>query len=96
MRRARRDGRPRPPLANARLLGLEVDFLWPDQRLVVEVDGYTFHGHRRGFERDRRRDQQLVAAGYRVIRVTWRQLRDEPIAVIASIAQALRWHPLTG
>ena len=47
------------PLANTRLLGHEVDFMWPDQRLVVEVDGYRFHGHRRGFERDRRRDQQL-------------------------------------
>lgn len=77
------------PLTNTRLLGHEVDFLWPDQRLVVEVDGYQFHGHRRGFERDRRRDQQLVAAGYRVVRVTWIQLRDEPIAVITSIAQAL-------
>ena len=46
-------------------------------------------GTERGFERDRRRDQQLVAAGYRVVRVTWIQLRDGPIAVITSIAQAL-------
>jgi hypothetical protein len=60
-----------------------------DQRLVVEVDGYQFHGHRHSFESDRRRDQQLVAAGYRVIRVTWLQLRDQPVAVVASIAQAL-------
>jgi very-short-patch-repair endonuclease/predicted transcriptional regulator of viral defense system len=77
------------PLVNVPLLGFVVDFLWPDQRLVVEVDGYQFHGHRQRFESDRRRDQQLVAAGYRVIRVTWIQLRDEPIAVITSIAQAL-------
>ncbi len=77
------------PLVNAPLLGFVVDFLWPDQRLVVEVDGYQFHGHRQSFESDRRRDQQLVAAGYRVVRVTWIQLRDEPIAVITSIAQAL-------
>ncbi len=77
------------PLVNVPLLGFVVDFLWPDQRLVVEVDGYQFHGHRQRFESDRRRDQQLVAAGYRVVRVTWIQLRDEPIAVITSIAQAL-------
>jgi very-short-patch-repair endonuclease/predicted transcriptional regulator of viral defense system len=77
------------PLVNVPLLGFVVDFLWPDQRLVVEVDGYQFHGHRQRFESDRRRDQQLVAAGYGVIRVTWIQLRDEPIAVITSIAQAL-------
>jgi very-short-patch-repair endonuclease len=77
------------PLVNVPLLGFVVDFLWPDQRLVVEVDGYRFHGHRQRFESDRRRDQRLVAAGYRVIRVTWVQVRDQPLAVIASIAQAL-------
>ena len=41
------------------------------------------------FERDRKRDQRLVAAGFRVIRVTWRQLVGEPLALIARIAQAL-------
>jgi very-short-patch-repair endonuclease len=56
---------------------------------VLEVDGHTFHGHRTAFERDRKRDQVLVAAGYRVIRVTYKQLLDEPLAVIARLAQAL-------
>lgn len=77
------------PLLNEPLLGHVADFLWPRQRLVVEVDGYGAHRHRAAFESDRKRDQQLVAAGYRVVRVTWRQLRDEPLAVIASLAQAL-------
>jgi very-short-patch-repair endonuclease len=77
------------PLFNEPVLGYVVDALWPKQRLIVEVDGYTYHSHRAAFERDRRRDQQLVAAGYRVIRVTWIQLRDRPIAVITTIAQAL-------
>ncbi len=77
------------PLVNAQLHGFLVDFLWIDASLVVEVDGYEFHGDRAAFERDRRRDQVLTAAGYRVIRVTWRQLRDEPMAVIARLAQAL-------
>jgi very-short-patch-repair endonuclease len=77
------------PLFNAPLLGYVVDVLWPEHRLVVEVDGYRYHGHRGAFERDRRRDQELAAAGYRVIHVTWLQLRDQPIAVITSIAQAL-------
>jgi very-short-patch-repair endonuclease len=36
----------------------------------VEVDGYGVHGHRAAFERDRRRDQVLAAAGYTVLRVT--------------------------
>jgi very-short-patch-repair endonuclease len=77
------------PLVNAELHGFLVDFLWPDERLIVEVDGYEFHRDRAAFERDRRRDQILTAAGYRVIRVTWRQLRDEPVAVVARLAQAL-------
>ena len=81
-------GLPRPRF-NEPLLGYVVDALWPAHRLVVEVDGYAYHRHRKAFESDRRRDQELVAAGYRVIRVTWLQLRDRPILVITSIAQAL-------
>ena len=63
--------------------------LWREQRLIVEFDGYATHGTRRSFEEDRRRDQQLVAKGWRVVRITWRQLNDEPIAVVARLATAL-------
>ncbi|MDX6675613.1 MAG: hypothetical protein QOH11_3031 [Solirubrobacteraceae bacterium] len=84
-----RAARLAPSAVNARVGRYEVDFLWRAQRLVVEVDGYAYHGTRAGFERDRARDAELQAAGYRVIRVTWRQLVDAPEAVIARIAQAL-------
>jgi very-short-patch-repair endonuclease len=77
------------PLFNQPLLGYVADVLWPDQRLVVEFDGYQFHGHRLAFERDRRRDATLVAAGYRVIRLTWNQLTKEPFAVVALLSRAL-------
>ncbi len=77
------------PRYNARLEGYTVDALWPAQRLVVEIDGFAFHGHRGAFERDRRRDQTLAAAGYTVVRATWRQLTTEPAAVVARLAQAL-------
>jgi very-short-patch-repair endonuclease len=77
------------PETNTYLHGLEVDFLWPRQRLVVEVDGFAFHSDRAAFERDRARDAALVAAGFRVIRVTWRQLVDQPLLVVARIAGAL-------
>jgi very-short-patch-repair endonuclease len=77
------------PVANVKLNGYEVDFLWPASKLVVEVDGHRFHSHRAAFERDRMRDQVLVASGHRVIRVTWRQLSDEPLALAARMAQAL-------
>ncbi len=84
-----RDARLPAPRVNARVHGFEVDFLWADQRLIVEVDGFAFHGGRDAFERDRDRDAALVAAGYRVIRVTWRKLVDEPLVVVARIARAL-------
>lgn len=56
---------------------------------MVEVDGYGTHGHRAAFEADRWRDQHLAAEGYVVLRVTERQLRDEPLALVARLAQAL-------
>ena len=52
----------------------EVDFLWRSARLVVELDGYSSHRTRHAFEEDRERDRQLQLAGFRVIRITWRQL----------------------
>lgn len=77
------------PEVNAKVAGFEVDFLWRDARLVVEIDGYRFHSQRTDFERDRRRDAELAARGFRVIRITWRQLVDEPAATLARVAQAL-------
>jgi very-short-patch-repair endonuclease len=63
---------------------------WPSHALVVEFDGWQAHGHRHAFESNRKRDQVMVAHGIRVLRVTDRHLEDEPIAVVARIAQALR------
>jgi very-short-patch-repair endonuclease len=77
------------PQTNRKIAGFQADFVWPDQRLIVEVDGFQFHGHRRAFERDRKRDAAHVLAGYRVIRITWRRLTEEPIAVAVTIARAL-------
>jgi very-short-patch-repair endonuclease len=77
------------PRANVPLLGYVADFVWSEHKLVVEVDGYLFHSDRASFERDRRRDQVFAAAGYTVIRVTWAQLWNEPLAVIARVAQAI-------
>lgn len=78
------------PEVNAQLLGrYEVDFVWRDRRLVVEIDGFAYHGSRAAFERDRVRDADLVAAGFRVIRITWRQLLAAPASVVARVAAAL-------
>ena len=84
----RNAGLPRPR-TNVVVAGKRVDAWWPDHNLVVEFDGYDFHGHRLAFEADRATDQRLVAAGYRVMRITWRQLTEQPLRVAANLAAAL-------
>ena len=77
------------PEVNARIGGYEVDFLWREQRLVVEVDGFAYHSSREAFERDRRKDADLQALGLRTSRITYRQIAYEPHATIALLATAL-------
>jgi very-short-patch-repair endonuclease len=78
-----------PPRTNQPLHGYEVDFLWPEQKVVLEFDGHAFHAARPKRERDSRRDQELILRGYVVLRVTWHQLTREPEALIARIATVL-------
>ena len=62
------------PLTNVPVHGYKVDVFWPSHGLVLEFDGWGAHGHRLAFESNRKRDQVLLAAGIRVLRVTDRQL----------------------
>lgn len=82
------------PETNARLRAggrtFEVDFLWRSQRVVVETDGGRFHDNPLAQQRDATRNQLLARAGYRVPRLGWDQLRDEPEQTIAEIARFLR------
>ncbi len=68
----------------------EIDLFWEEQRLAIETDGEETHDTRVAFQRDRKRDQILTAAGYRTSRVTWEQVRDEPNAVVNRIARMLK------
>ena len=77
------------PRTNVLIEGYTADFLWAEERLIVEVDGYDFHSSRAAFERDHRRDIVHKNAGYEVLRFTARQLEDEPLYVAAVIARAL-------
>jgi len=85
------------PLVNAGLFAggrwYEADSLWREQRLVVELDGRAVHATRSAFERDRARDRALQVAGWRVVRVTWRQLDSEPEAVVADLRRLLARGP---
>ncbi len=73
------------PRVNVRVAGLEVDFYWPQRNLVVEVDGYRYHGTPRAFERDRARDAMLAAEGVRVLRFSHRQLTGRPDEVVRAL-----------
>jgi very-short-patch-repair endonuclease len=77
------------PLTNVRVHGYLVDCYWPSHGVVVEVQGYKFHSGRFAFERDTRKAAKLTAAGLTVSYVTWRQMENEPYAVIARVAQVL-------
>jgi hypothetical protein len=76
---------PRPH-CNTWVEGLEVDFLFSDQRVIVETDSWRHHHTREAFERDRHRDAVHTSAGYRTLRFTYRQLTSAP----RTIAEALR------
>jgi len=81
-------GLPRPK-ANAVVHGYEVDFYWPERRLVVEIDGYRYHGHRSAFEHDHARRADLASKGIDVMPFTWRQISETREIVLAQTAAAL-------
>jgi very-short-patch-repair endonuclease/predicted transcriptional regulator of viral defense system len=78
------------PATNVRRFGYLLDVYWEAEGLIVEFDGWGAHGHRHAFKTDRKRDQVLLAHGLRVLRVTDRQLMNEPMAVPVRIGQALQ------
>ena len=81
------------PETNVFIEGELVDFAWRQHKLIVEVDGWTFHKTKRSFEDDRRRDAKLVLAGWRVVRFTYDQVRYEPQAVARTLTTLLRAAP---
>ena len=65
------------------------DFAWPRHRLVVEFDGFATHGHKQAFTPDRKRGGDITVKNWSVMHVTWDELIDEPLSVVARIAGAL-------
>jgi hypothetical protein len=78
------------PATNVSVLDHEADCLWPAAKLIAELDGWEFHGHRAAFERDRARDPKLMLAGYRTIRVTHLRLDREASQLASEILGLLR------
>jgi very-short-patch-repair endonuclease/predicted transcriptional regulator of viral defense system len=86
---ARKAGLPKPSV-NHDIAGRARDFAWPDQRLVVETDGYRYHSSRHARRRDNRRDRQLTALGWRPVRFTYEEIAFEPAEVADEVAELLR------
>jgi Transcriptional regulator, AbiEi antitoxin/Protein of unknown function (DUF559)/AbiEi antitoxin C-terminal domain len=84
----RRHGLP-PPVVNGEVCGLEVDFLFAEQRLIVELDSWRYHKTRHAFDADRARDALHLRRGYRTLRVTDRQLERDQHAVVATLRALL-------
>jgi very-short-patch-repair endonuclease len=77
------------PAPNHEIAGRRRDFAWPDQRLVVETDGYRYHSSRHARRRDNRRDRQLTALGWRPVRFTYEEIALEPAEVAKELAGLL-------
>jgi very-short-patch-repair endonuclease len=80
----RTGGLPQPEV-NAHIpfepIPYQADFLWREHQLIAETDGRDTHTTRQAFEHDRKRDQQLMLAGFRVVRFPWQQVTQEPSTV---------------
>jgi very-short-patch-repair endonuclease len=91
-----RHGFPRPRInATVRANGqaYEVDFLFADQRLILEADGDRYHGTQLARERDAARQADLETAGYRVIRLSWRQVTAETPRTVSRLRRVLSASP---
>jgi very-short-patch-repair endonuclease len=85
----RRGRLPRPEV-NLPIAGNCRDFVWPGQRLVIEVDGYAYHSTKEDQLRDRRRDRKLTVLGWRPARFTYEEVAFEPELVAIEVAALLR------
>lgn len=88
-RRLLRAARLPLPRTNHRIGTYEVDFYFPGNAVIVEIDGRGPHGTPHAFERDRRKRSDLSAAGYNVIVFTCKHLTEDPEWVVAKVAEAL-------
>lgn len=76
------------PRVNQQLQGREADFHWPEEHLVVEVDGYEFHDGRPAFQEDRRRGGAHRRAGYELVRFDADEVFQQPEVVARTVLAA--------
>jgi Transcriptional regulator, AbiEi antitoxin/Protein of unknown function (DUF559) len=84
------------PATNVPLGEFEVDCLWPEQRVVAELDSWGHHGDRSAFERDRARDAAIQRMGHRIIRITHRRVTRNPDGLDRDLRELLALDPASG
>jgi very-short-patch-repair endonuclease len=67
-----------------------VDALWPDRRVVLECDGLVKYSDADALANEKKRQEALERAGYRVVRVTWDDVVNNPVETVARVLEALR------
>ena len=88
-------GRPASPVGRvtsrytSAAIAYYIDIAFPASRLAIEIDGREFHVDSVAFEKDRWRQNDLVNAGWRVLRFTARMVEESPELVVAMILEAL-------
>ncbi len=88
LRLCQRFGLP-APLTQQRVGGRTVDFMWPDARLIVEIDSWDAHGTPTAFQNDRSASNGLQLSGYVVLRFTDSELERDPARVARLVRRAL-------
>lgn len=77
------------PETNVKIGRWEVDFVWREQRVVVETDSFTYHQGSVAFQDDHDRDLDLRRRGYTVLRFSDKQIDEEPKRVVEDVNRAL-------
>jgi hypothetical protein len=78
------------PVMSTFVVGYEVDALWPEHKIIIELDGWDFHQDREAFESDRDRDADTLAAGYLTVRITWQRIEQRSAREAARLHEILR------
>lgn len=66
-----------------------LDFAFPRLELGIELDGYTYHSNREAFNNDRRRQREIEALGWRIVRFSGDELRNDIAACVREAARFL-------
>jgi Protein of unknown function (DUF559) len=71
----------------------EIDCLWEDRRVAIELDGGGAHGTKKAFHDDRERDRILTAEAFTTARITWDHIQDTPDQVASDLRRILTPYP---